>query len=225
MNPINLNFSGILFDLDGTLLDTAPEFETALKLVLQEEKQNIALSSQAIRIAVNHGIQNLITLGFNIHPDHHRYEILSHRLLQHYSNQLGQQAILFPGIIECLSQLNHHQIPWGIVTNKFEKFTLPLVDKIPDLKGAQIIVSGDTLEHAKPHPAPLEYACKKMCLKPHQTLYVGDAQRDMQAAQAAGMPCVLATYGYLSPNDTPHTWGANYSIDHADQLLKIIIRS
>lgn len=225
MHLTNLNFSGILFDLDGTLLDTAPEFEYALRQTLQEEKQNASLSSQAIRSAVNDGIHGLIVLGFNIHADHHRYEIIKNCLLTHYFNQLGQHSVLFPGIMECLLHLNHHQIPWGIVTNKPEKFTLPLVNNIPDLCGAQIIVSGDTLEHAKPHPAPLQYACKKMKLNPNETLYVGDAQRDMQAARAAGMPCVLATYGYLSPNDSPYSWRANYHIDHADQLLNIIMTS
>lgn len=220
---MNKNFSGILFDLDGTLLDTAPEFEYALKRVLQEEKKNSPLSSQAVRIAVNHGIEGLIHLGFQIYPTDPNYTILSQRLLAHYFTELGQHSILFPGIIECLSQLNHHDIPWGIVTNKPEKYTLALVKAMRDLQQAKIIVSGDTLEHAKPHPAPLQYACKKMQLKPNTMLYVGDAQRDMQAARAAGMPCVLARYGYLSPQDTPHSWGANYHIDHADQLLSIII--
>lgn len=214
-------FLGVLFDLDGTLLDTAPDFEFCLNQLLQEEKES-ALTSGSIRLAVNDGVLKMLALGFGNGLQKERYEDLEKRFLHYYLTHLGNHSVLFPGIASCLAQLNEHHIPWGIVTNKLEKFSLPLVKKIPDFKEAKIIVSGDTLAFAKPHPAPLQYACEKMNLNPADTLYVGDAQRDMQAAIAAGMPCVLATYGYIAPNEPTKTWGAHYSIDHADHLFKII---
>ena len=109
------------------------------------------------------------------------------------------------------------------MTNKFEKYTLALIEKMPLLQTAKIVVSGDTLAYAKPHPAPLHYACDKMKLAPINTLYIGDAKRDIDAALAAGMPCALATYGYLSPQDEPNSWGAHYHIQDVKDLMKLIL--
>jgi len=229
-------FTGILFDLDGTLLDTALDFEYAI----QQLASDLSLSSSIIplpsitisrdfsidslRYAVNNGVEAIIKLAFNIEKNHPHYGLLSETFLSHYLKCLGQHVVLFPGILECLSQLNTAKIPWGIVTNKLQKFTLPLIEKLSILQQAQIVVSGDTLVHTKPHPAPLEYACKKMNMNPRHTLYVGDAQRDVQAAQAAHMPCVVATYGYISPQDQPYSWGANYYITHAEQLSALLFK-
>lgn len=220
-------FSGILFDLDGTLLDTAPEFKVCLNQLLQEESRPILsdkLPPYALTVAVNHGLEALIQLGFGYDLESSYFEMLKNRLSDYYFNQLGQYSILFPGIQLCLDHLNNHQIPWGIVTNKFQKYTLALIEKIPLFQSAQIVVSGDTLAYAKPHPAPLYHACDKMNLALAKTLYVGDAKRDMEAAIAAGMPCALATYGYLSPDDELHKWGAHYHIHHPERILELMIR-
>lgn len=222
----SIQFSGILFDLDGTLLDTAPEFKVGLNRLLEEENQPLlpdTLPIHALHVAVNHGLAALVQLGFGSDLESSYSKRLIDRLSYHYFNQLGQYSTLFPGIKECLTQLNTYDIPWGIVTNKFQKYTLALLTKIPLFQAAQVVVSGDTLAYAKPHPAPLHYACDKMNLARAKTLYVGDAKRDMEAAIAAGMPCALATYGYLSPQDEPDSWGAHYYIHHPEHLIKLVM--
>lgn len=219
-------FSGILFDLDGTLLDTAPEFKAALNILLKEEKQSALaedLPAHIFNVAVNNGLSGLIDLGFGTGLDTAYHTALKSRLAEFYYSHLGQFSTLFPGISECLNQLKEWGIPWAIVTNKFQKFTLPLVEKITELQQAQVIISGDTLAYSKPHPAPLQIACEKMKICPTKSLYVGDAQRDVEAARAANMPCVLATYGYLSPDDSIDNWGAQYAISQAQELTKLIL--
>lgn len=214
-------FSGVLFDLDGTLLDTAPDFEFCLNQLLREENQP-SVSSKAVRIASNYGLLGILTLGFGETLKNYPYTELENRLSDYYAQHLGQYSVLFPGIESCLNHLNKHEIPWGIVTNKLKRFTIPLVEKIAIFDKAQAVVSGDTLTVSKPDPAPLQYACTKMNLNPHETVYIGDAQRDMQAAIAADMPCVVATYGYLSATDRPDTWGADYISHDAHEFFTII---
>ena len=221
-----IQFSGVLFDLDGTLLDTAPEFKVALNQLLQAENKPTLtdeLPAHALGVAVNNGLAGLIKLGFGADLDPTYYETLITRLSKHYFNQLGEMSTLFPGMALCLEQLKTHNSPWGIVTNKPQKFTLPLIKKISQFRESKVIVSGDTLAYSKPHPAPLYYACEKMKLDTHNVLYVGDAKRDMEAAIAANMKCALAAYGYLSPDDPLHSWGANYHLEQAEQLIKLIL--
>ena len=139
--------------------------------------------------------------------------------LQHYNNNLCVDTVLFPGIEQMLEQLRQNQLPWGIVTNKPEFLTQELLPHFSEFNDCAVVVCGDTLEQAKPHPAPLLYAAEKLGVAPESIWYVGDAQRDIQAAKAANMPSVLAEYGYIADTDDPDSWQADFAIQTPQQLL------
>ena len=208
----------VLFDLDGTLLDTAPDLVFALNEVRRE--QNLApLAYELARTQVSHGSSGLIRLGFPQLSDQ-PLETLRLRLLEIYSANLANGTRLFDGCQQVLDQLSARQLRWGIVTNKPAFLTLPLLAtlKLDDLAGC--VVSGDTLPERKPHPAPLLHAAGLLHLPPAQCLYVGDAERDVQSARAAGMPVLVARYGYLGPDDDPVGWQPDGHIDSPLQILQ-----
>jgi N-acetyl-D-muramate 6-phosphate phosphatase len=211
---------GLLFDLDGTLLDTAPDFEQCLNQLLIEEKKP-TLSLATIREHVSSGARGLIQLAFNTDIDDNNYESLKQRLLDGYMNVLGQKTSYFDGIESLLSQLEEEQIPWGIVTNKPERFTFPLLKRITLPSKPQCIICADTLEFAKPHPLPIQHACKLLNIAPQSSMYVGDDLRDVQASTGAGMPSCVAQYGYIHQNDDPQQWQANYYVAHANEILDL----
>lgn len=214
---------GILFDLDGTLLDTAPDFELCLNQLLQEEGL-APMSLSHVRQVVSSGANGLIRLGFNLQPSDERFESLKQRLLNGYEKILGQKTIFFPGIERLLVNLKENHIPWGIVTNKPERFTFPLLDKITFPNPPQCVICADTLEHAKPHPLPIRHGCELLEIAPHQSLYVGDDHRDVLASQAAGLQCCVVHYGYIHEEVNPQSWQAQYYVDHADEIFPIFKR-
>ena len=184
----------VLFDLDGTLLDTAPDLGRALNLLRGEESlPPIAL--ERIRPRVSDGARGLVQLGFPDAPDG-RAEELRQRLLTHYGLALALDSQPFEGVREMLATLGSRGIPWGIVTNKSALFTVPLLQAVGLTEGAAVIISGDTTPHRKPHPEPLLHAARQLRLPPQQCVYVGDAERDAQAAEAAGMRMLVALFGY-----------------------------
>ena len=201
MNP---HIKGVLFDLDGTLLDTAGDFLDALNKLRAEEHRE-ALSYEAVRCQVSHGGHALIRLGFGeLPPDEH--EALRMRLLNIYRRQLAKHTRLFEGGGEMLTELERRGLHWGIVTNKPGWLTEPLLAEVKLDKRARAVVSGDTLPERKPHPQPLLHAAKTMGVDPAHCVYVGDAERDMQAAKAAGMFALVAGFGYLGDDDRADTW-------------------
>jgi 2-phosphoglycolate phosphatase len=208
----------ILFDLDGTLLDTAPDLAVALNTVLAEN-QRAVLPLESIRPAVSHGGMALIKLGFNLEQDDPRVESLRHRLLAVYSENISRHTTLFPGMETVLQDIEQRGLNWGIVTNKPGWLTAPLLKNLQLYDRAACVVSGDTLPHSKPHPAPLLHACKLAGTSPGQCLYVGDAQRDIEAGESAGMMTMIALFGYFTKLDQPHTWGATHMINNPEELL------
>jgi len=208
----------VLFDLDGTLLDTAPDLIHALNEV-RREQQLEPLPFELARTQVSHGSSGLIRLGFPQLSDQ-PLETLRLRLLEIYSGHLAHGTRLFEGCQQVLDQLAQRRMRWGIVTNKPAFLTLPLLAtlKLDSLAGC--VVSGDTLPERKPHPAPLLHAAGLLHLAPAQCLYVGDAQRDVQSARAAGMPVLVARYGYLGPDDDPVSWLPDGHIDSPPQIMQ-----
>lgn len=201
----------VLFDLDGTLLDTAPDLIRVLNQVRVEQGRE-PLPWELVRTQVSHGSSGLIRLGF---PDlaGDPLEKLRLRLLDLYAMQLAVGTQLFEGCQAVLDELAARGMPWGIVTNKPGFLTAPLLQALGLDRVAGCVVSGDTLPERKPHPAPLLLAASQLALQPAQCLYVGDAERDVQAARAAGMPVLVARYGYLGPDDDPDAWRPDAHIE------------
>lgn len=208
----------ILFDLDGTLLDTAPDLAAALNTVLAEN-QLAALPFESIRPVVSHGGIALIKLGFKLQPDDPRFDPLRQRLLAEYRENISRHTTLFPGMAGLLQDIEQRGLSWGVVTNKPGWLTDPLLKDLQLYDRAACVVSGDTLQERKPHPAPLLYACKLANSSPQQCLYVGDAQRDIEAGKNAGMQTLVALFGYFTEHDRPHTWGATHLIREPGELL------
>jgi len=208
----------ILFDLDGTLADTAPDLAHALNAVLREQGRP-ALPFARIRPAVSHGASALIRLGFNIEPDDANFETLRLRLLDIYQQHLADQTILFPGVPELLAQIEQRGMNWGVITNKPAWLTEPLMDKLGLMQRAACIVSGDTTARRKPDPEPMLYACSKAGSAVQECVYVGDAERDIEAGKRAGMKTLVALFGYIADGDKPHTWGADGMINAPQDVL------
>ena len=213
-----MTIRAVLFDLDGTLADTAADLAGALNRLLAE-RGRAPVPLERTRPVTSSGARGLLRVGFGIDPQHGDYEALRARFLDLYAAQVCADTILFAGVAELLDELEARAIGWGVVTNKAERFTLPLLEAL-ELRGrATCVVGGDTTLRAKPHPDPLLHAARAMSLEPGACLYVGDDLRDVQAARAAGMPVLAVSYGYLGEDGDPHAWGADAVIDHPLEVL------
>lgn len=213
------DFTAVLFDLDGTLVDTAPDLAFALNNLLVE--QGLAqLAYEQIRPVASHGAAGLIKLGFDITTNHSRYPELQQRLLTIYADNLARESSLFEGMETVLTQLEEKNIAWGIVTNKPTRFTQPLIEQLDLVHRTTCIVSGDTTDYTKPHPAPMMHALKLINKNAQECIYIGDAERDIQAGKSVNMPTVLARYGYLTETDKQADWQADATIDHPTEILK-----
>lgn len=197
----------VLFDLDGTLVDTAPDLGFTLN-ELRRRRGMAPLPESAYRPQASHGSQGLIRLGFGVGQDHPDFPGLRDEFLEVYSAHLTRDSPVFPGMGDVLSTLEAKGLSWGVVTNKPTRYTEPLLAHLGLTPRAACVVCGDTLAQSKPHPAPMLHACRLVGSEPGQCLYVGDAERDVAAANAAGMPALVALYGYLGEDDRPQTWGA-----------------
>ncbi len=195
----------ILFDLDGTLADTAPDLAAALNH-MQQRRQLALTPFETLRPVASSGARGLIGAGFGIDPTHADYEAMKQEFLEQYESKLARHSRLFDEVPELLLQLEQRGLRWGVVTNKHARFTLPLIPQI-GLEHAACIISGDSTPHAKPHPAPLLAAAQALNLPPQACWYVGDDLRDIQAGQAAGMLSLAAAWGYCGASE-PHTWSA-----------------
>lgn len=210
----------ILFDLDGTLADTAPDLAYALNQTLKRHNHP-ALPYDQIKPKVSHGASALIRLGFNLTPDDKAFAPLLQELLQCYSANIHRETRLFPGMEQLLEKLEQRGIAWGIVTNKPSRFTDPLMKSMGLTNRAACIVSGDTTMNSKPHPEPILHACRLAGgHSPEACLYIGDAERDIESGLNAGTATLVAMFGYLGPDDHPEQWGADGYIAHPEQILE-----
>jgi N-acetyl-D-muramate 6-phosphate phosphatase len=211
----------VLFDLDGTLADTALDLGAALNRLLQ--KHGLSMQPmEAIRPLASHGASGLIELGTGISKNTPEHAVLRQEFLDEYELCFTEQTVLFTGINELLLSLSERQIKWGIITNKPHRFTDRLVPQLGFKVEPDVVVSGDTTSAPKPSTIPMLFACDQIGVSAADCLYIGDAERDMQAGNNAGMTTVLAKWGYIAQTDQPQTWPVNYTIDYAGQILEII---
>lgn len=208
----------VLFDLDGTLADTAPDLAFALNSVLKEQGYK-PLPFEAIRPVVSHGGIALTKLGFGIEPDHPDFEPLRQRLLEIYRENIARETALFKGMHELLDKIESSNRNWGVVTNKPSWLTEPLMEALGLTDRAACIVSGDTCDNRKPHPEPLLYGCQLAGSEAKQCLYVGDAERDIEAGRRAGLHTIVAMFGYIGANDNPHNWQADALLDNPAEIF------
>jgi phosphoglycolate phosphatase len=203
----------VLFDLDGTLVDTAPDLGYALNL--QRARHGFApLPDDTIRPQASHGARGLLGLGFGLKPEDAKFPAMREEFLELYAANICRHSQPFPGIPGLLDAIEARGLKWGVVTNKPARFTEPLMSLLDLAERAACIVSGDTCPQPKPHPAPMLTAADLCDAPPAACLYLGDAERDIEAARAAGMPALVAAWGYLDATDTPHAWGAHAEIRH-----------
>ncbi|MEN8170924.1 MAG: HAD-IA family hydrolase [Pseudomonadota bacterium] len=209
----------VLFDLDGTLADTAPDLAFALNEVLREQGCE-PLSFDKIRPVVSHGGIALIKLGFNIDEGAPQFDALRQRLLTIYREHIVRDTTLFEGMDSLLNTIEAQGLNWGVVTNKPTWLTEPLLEGLSLKDRAATIVSGDTLEQRKPHPAPMLLACEQAGSTAAECLYVGDAERDIEAGRNAGMQTLVALFGYIGNNDRPAQWQADGMVESAAAIEK-----
>jgi len=215
------NIKTVLFDLDGTLIDTAPDMANALNILLSEEKQN-TLSFENIRPVVSNGSAALVQLGFPNIEDEETITRLKKRYLEIYEDKLCIDSDLFPGMVELIDYIEQQNMNWGVVTNKPGWLTDPLMQQLNLYNRAACVISGDTTANRKPHPEPMYLACKQANTHPEHCVYVGDAQRDIQAGKNAGMQTIIANYGYIGDWENIQDWGAHYTIDTPKQILELL---
>jgi phosphoglycolate phosphatase len=210
----------VLFDLDGTFADTAPDLSHALN-TMRGVRGLAPVPLAATRPVTSLGARGLLGVGFDLAPIHPDYAALREEFLDLYGKNLCRETRLFPGIAEALAAIEARGLRWGIVTNKAERYARPLIALLGYGLRAACIVGGDTTGSTKPDPAPLLYACATLGTPPAACVYVGDDERDVVAGRAAGMKTVAVEYGYLN-GSAPVTWGADALIRHPRELLDCI---
>lgn len=213
--------STVLFDLDGTFLDTAPDLATALNIVLKQHNRK-TLPFEKIRSFSSTGTRGLLGLGFHIDENHPQYPQLRAQFLHAYHQHLFDETQLFPGMESVLDYLKTQNIPWGIVTNKPEHLARQLLDNLNLAKKCACVIGGDTLAKRKPDPEPLLHAAELLGRTAIECVYIGDAERDIEAARRANMTSIAALYGYIAGHEQPQTWDADHYIESPEQIISWI---
>ncbi|MGB6976620.1 MAG: HAD-IA family hydrolase [Gammaproteobacteria bacterium] len=212
--------AAVLLDLDGTLLDTAPDLATALNVVLQQ-RGHPPLPFHLIRPWCSEGSKGLLGLGFHIDDKHPDFPQLRTDFLQAYHHHLIEKTAVFPGMVEVLNYLVARRVPWGIVTNKPIALAEELLNAF-DLPDYKCLIGGDSLAKRKPEPEPLLHACAQLGYTPEKCVYIGDSQRDIEAAKRAQMLAVAALYGYRTSEDHPGRWQADFYIDSPHDIIPLL---
>jgi len=212
---------GVLFDLDGTLIDTAPDLADALNATLLRHQQP-QLPYNVIRPNVSNGANGLITLGFGDQLSTNEHTEIKSYLINHYQQNIAKKSSLFDGLDEALEHLETHNIPWGIVTNKPNYLTRPLLKALNLINRASSIISGDQVAQPKPHPESIYLACKQMNIQPNNAVYIGDAERDIRAGKLAGLKTIACAFGYIQDSDDINDWQADKQVSEPRELLKCL---
>ncbi len=213
----------ILFDLDGTLVDTAPDMVSALQ-DLQQHHGIEPVEYERGRSNVSNGALGLLRIGFPDSSERQRQSLIC-EYIELYAERLARQSALFDGIEPLLDWLDDAGCPWGVVTNKPAHLTVPLLEELDVARRCFCIISGDTLEQRKPHPAPLLHACELAGIAPRESIYIGDASRDIEAGRAAGMGTIAAGYGYITVDDDPGNWGADLIASDTKELAQFVCKA
>ncbi|MEO7105432.1 MAG: HAD-IA family hydrolase [Rhodoferax sp.] len=216
------DIAAVLFDLDGTLIDSAPDLGAAA------DQMRVARGMPSLPLALYRpmagaGARGMLGVAFGITVDAPGYEDMREEFFSNYSACMTERTVMFDGVQEMIAHLERQQLPWGVVTNKSSRFTDPLTRAMPLFANAGAIVSGDTTPHAKPHPAPLLEAASRLGVPADKCVYVGDDERDIVAGLAAGMKTVAATYGYLGKKTEIQAWGAHAEINSPLALLQLLV--
>ncbi len=215
------NIEAVLFDLDGTLIDSAPDLGAAADK-MRTDRGLPSYSLDVYRPMAGAGARGMLAQAFGMTPEHPDFPAMREEFFVNYERRMTVSTSVFEGVAEMLEALQLRQLRWGIVTNKSMRFTDPLTRSMPLLAGAEVVISGDTTPYAKPHPAPLLEAAKRLGVEPGRCIYVGDDERDIVAGHAAGMATVAATYGYLGALTDITLWNAHTSINSPLELLQRI---
>ncbi|KQM79948.1 HAD family hydrolase [Xylophilus sp. Leaf220] len=215
------DLTAVLFDLDGTLVDSAPDLGAAAN-ALREARGLAPLPLAQYRPMAGAGARGMLGIAFDMTPEDGAFPAMREQFFDLFESRANRSTSAFENIEAMLSGIREKRLPWGIVTNKAMRFTTPLVQSMPLLQQAGAVVCGDTTPHSKPHPAPLLEACRLMGVDPTRCLYVGDDERDVQAGRAAGMATVAAAWGYLGRNDAVDEWGADAVIRSPFDLLGLL---
>lgn len=215
------NIDAVLFDLDGTLIDSAPDLGAAAdKMRTDRGLPSLALAQY--RPMAGAGARGMIGIAFGLKPQDEGFDALKEEFFANYEACMTERTFAFDGVAELIASITQAGLKWGVVTNKSERFTLPLTRAMPLFDTAQTIISGDTTPHAKPHPAPLFEAARQLGVEPERCAYVGDDERDIVAGRAAGMPTVAAAYGYLGATAATESWNADATIVSPGALLQLL---
>jgi phosphoglycolate phosphatase len=214
----------VLFDLDGTLIDSAPDLGAAVDK-MRVDRGLPSLPLALYRPMAGAGARGMIGVAFGLTPEHADFAAMREEFFANYERCLTQRTYAFEGVHELIAHLVALDLPWGVVTNKAARFTNPLTRVMPLFGSARAVVSGDTTPHAKPHPEPLLEAARRLAIEPAHCLYVGDDERDIVAGLAAGMGTVAATYGYLGQKADPSQWGAHAIINFPGDLLQLLAKA
>ncbi len=209
----------VLFDLDGTLIDSAPDLAAAAN-AMREARGMVPLALTALRPMVGSGARGMIGTAFGVAPGDASFEAMRDEFLGRYRDALLAQTTVFEAMVPVLQRLDAAGRPWGIVTNKAERFTLPVVEGLRLHTRAAVVVCGDTTPHSKPHPAPLLEAARRAAVAPEDCVYIGDDHRDVIAGRAAGMATLAAAWGYLGLGEPIEAWGAHAVLPDPAALLQ-----
>lgn len=211
----------VLFDLDGTLIDSAPDLGAAADK-MRTDRGLPSLAPERYRPMAGAGARGMLGVAFGITPADPAFEAMREEFFVNYENCMTERTFAFDGVADLLQALVRNGLRWGVVTNKSSRFTDPLTRAMPLFASAAAVVSGDTTPHAKPHPEPLFEAARRLAVAPARCIYVGDDERDIVAGLAAGMGTVAATYGYLGQQADISQWRAHAAINSPLQLLKLL---
>ncbi len=211
----------VLFDLDGTLIDSAPDLAGACN-EMRVARGLAPLAHERLRAMVGSGARGMVSVGFSVTPGDDGYAELREEFLRRYEQRMTSETQVFADVVPLLAWLAEEGIAWGIVTNKAAHLAEPLISWLGFAGAAGAIVCGDTTPHAKPHPAPLLEAARRIGVAPERCVYVGDDRRDVDAGRAAGMATIVAAWGYLGAGDPPDSWGADAVVAHPDALPALL---
>lgn len=211
----------VLFDLDGTLIDSAPDLGAAADK-MRVDRGLPSLPLEKYRPMAGAGARGMLGIAFGMTPDSHDYEAMREEFFVNYEKAMTDRTVIFEGVPALIASLLELGLHWGVVTNKSMRFTGPLTKQIPLFRSAGAIIGGDTTPHAKPHPEPLLEAARRLKVQPRECIYVGDDERDVIAGRAAGMGTVAATYGYLGSNADTYLWNADARVDSPGDLLPLL---
>jgi phosphoglycolate phosphatase len=215
------NIQAVLFDLDGTLIDSAPDLGAAVDK-MRVDRGMPSLPLMHYRPMAGAGARGMIALAFGFTPEHPEFDAMKEEFFRNYEACMTERTFAFEGVAQMIAALVAAPLPWGVVTNKSKRFAEPLTQAMPLFKTAAVVISGDTTPYAKPHPEPLFEAARRLGIDPTACVYVGDDERDIVAGHAAGMKTVAATYGYLGVQSDVQKWQAHANIQSPLELSRLL---